>query len=514
MFDKDNSKQRTKQWAWVARIMLAAVLFAILILQSVAPRNALASSNNSLLGIYHGNQGWKMSDVAAMEQWQGKKNAVVVLFTNWCNRSKDMNNLFGQQLVNIWNNGNVPMITWEPHLCTARNTPNDIEVRAANGEYDAYFNAWADRLKTWLSGPDGVFGTADDRRAYIRMGHEMNGDWYQWGASMGNNHPSDFVNMWIRIHGIFASKGLGPSHIQWVWSPNHVDCLDWACPGGYPAESYYPGSQYVDWIGIDGYNWGTSQSWSSWQSPDQIYGNMLNRLRTLDNSKPIVFAEFASSSSGGNKGAWITDVFNYALTNDIRMVTWFNEDKETDWAVYGGSTVWNEYKIAVGSAAFLPSDASNPRLLTNDQFAGILTGGSNPTPVPTATLIFTPTPGSGDPTPTPSPTPGGGGSDTMHISSMTATINGKANWQSAVTVSVVDGSGNPVGSATVTGEWSGLVSGGDNSKVTNSSGIAGPFYSNRTTQTGVITFCVTSISKNGMTYNPNANSQTCISVSK
>jgi len=97
---------------------------------------------------------------------------------------------------------------------------------------------------------------------------------------------------------------------------------------------------------------------------------------------------------------------------------------------------------------------------------------------------------------------------------MTATINGKANWQSVVTVSVVDGNGNPVGSATVTGEWSGLVSGGDNSRVTNSSGVAGPFYSNRTTQTGVITFCVTSISKNGMTYNPNANSQTCISVSK
>jgi mannan endo-1,4-beta-mannosidase len=513
MLNNTNLNLSKKQWAGFARIALVAIMFAILLLQSFAPHLALASSNGTLLGVYHGNQGWKMADVQAMEEWQGKKNAVLNMFTNWCNRTKDMDNLFGQQLVNIWNNGNVPMITWEPHLCTARNTPNDVEVRAANGEYDVYFNAWADRLKVWLAGPDGVFGTSDDRRAYIRLGHEMNGDWYQWGASMGNNHPSDFVNMWIRIHGIFAAKGLGPSHIQWVWAPNHIDCLDWGCPSGYPAEDYYPGSTYVDWIGIDGYNWGTSQSWSTWQTPNQVYDNMLNRLRALDSTKPIVFAEFASTSSGGNKGIWITDVFNYVSANDIRMVTWFNEDKETDWAVHGGSTVWNEYKVAVSGSAFISSDSSNPRLLTNAQFAGDLSGGGNPAPTPTPTTVFTltPTPTGSDPTPTPTP---GGSSTTMRISAMTAAINGGGNWQSNVTVTVVDGNGNPVSGATVTGEWSGLVSAGDTSKVTNSSGVAGPFYSNRTTKSGTITFCVTNISKSGMTYNPDANVQTCISITK
>ena len=29
-------------------------------------------------------------------------------------------------------------------------------------------------------GADGALGTADDRRAYMRWGHEMNGGWYPW----------------------------------------------------------------------------------------------------------------------------------------------------------------------------------------------------------------------------------------------------------------------------------------------------------------------------------------------
>ncbi|MFB2979059.1 hypothetical protein, partial [Microseira sp. BLCC-F43] len=47
------------------------------ILAAATPNNAM------LLGIYYGNQGWNMPQVQALESWQGKKNAVVNLFTNW-----------------------------------------------------------------------------------------------------------------------------------------------------------------------------------------------------------------------------------------------------------------------------------------------------------------------------------------------------------------------------------------------------------------------------------------------
>jgi len=470
--------------------------------QVTMPIPVSKAANSSLLGVYYGNQGWAMDDVAAMEQWQGKKNAVVNMFTNWCDRTKTIKDVFDQQLPNIWNNGNVPMITWEPFLCSSAQTPDDVEVRASNGEYDSYLNTWADRLKGFLAGPDGTFGTSDDRRAYIRMGHEMNGDWYQWGAAVGNNLPSDFVNMWIHVWNIFDAKGLGASHIQWVWAPNHTDC------GGFTAEEYWPGDAYVDWVGIDGYNWGTTQTWSSWKSPAETYDDMLGRVRALT-SLPVTLSEFASTSEGGDKGVWITDVFNYVLTNDIRMVAWFNEDKETDWAVYGGSTTWSEYATAVGDAAFISSSLTNPRLLTDGQFAGTdLSGGG---PDPTDTPVPTPT---SENTPTPTPTPGGGSGGAMHVSDITMGVKQTGpQWQATALVTVVDDVGNPVEGATVYGSWSGLVSGGDGTKTTDASGVAGPFYSNRTKSSGTITFCVDNITKDGYTYADTANVETCDSIS-
>ena len=92
------------------------------------------AQGQALLGVYYGNQGWKMDQVRAMEAWQGKKHAVVNLFTDWCYRTKTLDNLFKQQLPNIWANGNVPVVSWEPYLCSPTATPNDVEVRAARGD--------------------------------------------------------------------------------------------------------------------------------------------------------------------------------------------------------------------------------------------------------------------------------------------------------------------------------------------------------------------------------------------
>lgn len=352
------------------RISLLLCALALLVTPSAGAANTL------LLGVYYGNQGWNMEQVQALESWQGKRHAVVNLFTNWNSTSKMISNLFGQQLPNIWNNGNVPMVTWEP--ATGTTTPADIEVRIARGDYDSYITTWAGRMKTFLSGVDGVYGTADDRRVYLRFAHEMNGDWYPWGATAGNNRPTDYIAMWQRVKGRFDAQGIDATRLQWVWCVNHDDV------GIATAEQFYPGDAYVSWVAIDGYNWGTSQSWSSWKGPAETYGNMLARVRALT-TKPVAISEFASSTAGNGvsgKSQWIGDTFAYAAGQGVRMVVWFNEDKETDWAVFGGTggdTVFKygrtsykayaSYKTAVGVYG-VPSDPTHPRLLSDAQFAG------------------------------------------------------------------------------------------------------------------------------------------------
>jgi hypothetical protein len=365
----------------LARLLRAAVVIAALCGAAAGAQ----AQGQALLGVYYGNQGFNMDQVRAMEAWQGKRHAAVNLFTDWCNRSKNLDNLFKLQLPNVWANGNVPIISWEPYLCSPSATPNDVEVRAARGDYDAYLNAWADRLKAFVSGPDGSLGTADDRRVYIRLAHEMNGNWYPWGAAVGGNSSASYILMWQRVRGIFWAKGLDARTVQWIWAVNHEDV------GVARAEDYYPGDAYVDWIGIDGYNWGASQSWSSWSTPEQVFAPMLARLRGLT-AKPLALTETASSSSMPGrvdvaaKSLWITQLFNYATapTTGARMIVWFNEDKETDWAVFGGTNgdetyrggrtnykAYRSYRDAAQAATLLPSSAGDPRLLTDAFFAGI-----------------------------------------------------------------------------------------------------------------------------------------------
>lgn len=337
----------------------------------------------ALLGVYYGNQGWAMDRVKAMEAWQGKRHAVLNLFTDWCNRTKTMDNLFKQQLPAIWANGNVPVITWEPFLCSSASTPSDVLVRAARGDYDAYLNAWAQRLKAFVSGPDGSYGTADDRRVYIRLAHEMNGNWYPWSAGSGGNTPGHYLETWRKVRALFAFNGLDSSTVQWIWAVNNEDV------GSASAEQCYPGDTDVDWIAIDGYNWGASQSWSAWRTPQDVFGPMAARLRALSPYRPLALTETASTSSttGGvnvsAKSDWITQFFGYALTHNVRMLVWFNEDKETDWAIFGGSNgtesyrsgrttykAYTTYRQAVQSSALLPSSSGEPRLLSDTLFQG------------------------------------------------------------------------------------------------------------------------------------------------
>jgi hypothetical protein len=342
------------------------------------------TQGQALLGVYYGNQGWDMGQVRAMEAWQGKRHAAVLLFTDWCNRTKTLDNLFKQQLPNIWASGNVPVITWEPYLCSPAATPSDVVVRAARGDYDAYLDAWADRMKAFLSGPDGRLGTNDDRRAYIRLAHEMNGNWYPWSAARGGSTPVDYKAMWQHVRKAFDDRGIGSRTVQWIWAVNHEDV------GAFKAESYYPGDAQVDWIGIDAYNWGSSQSWSSWRTPAEIFSPMLQRLRTFT-AKPLALTETASSTAMPGrvdvaaKSLWITDLFGYAAayTTDARMIVWFNEDKETDWAVFGGTNgdetyrvgrtsykAYRTYRAAVQGSALIPADGGS-RLLSDLAFTGL-----------------------------------------------------------------------------------------------------------------------------------------------
>lgn len=114
-------------------------------------------------------------------------------------------------------------------------------------------------------------------------------------------------------------------------------------------------------------------------------------------------------------------------------------------------------------------------------------------------------------TPPPPPTPIGDPS-AMHVSWLTMSLRSQGA-QASAQVTILDGNQRPVSGVTVTGQWSGIVTGGDTSRVTGPDGSA-LFYSNSTPLLGAFLFCVGSAAKLGMTYDDDANLETCDAISR
>lgn len=218
----------------------------------------------------------------------------------------------------------IPLITWEawklPTLQPPGRAPADQPEfalgRILAGAYDDYIGHWA-RSLAQVEGP-----------VWLRPLHEMNGDWYPWGGLVNGNTPEHYRQVWRYLRSAFQAEGA--KDVAWIWCPYALSVPDVPDNG---LERYFPGAEEVDGLGLDGYNWGTTQPWSRWESFTEIFAGAYERLVRLAPDKPMVIAEIGCAEEGGDKAGWIQDAFDRITSQfeKVRAVVWFQIDKECDW---------------------------------------------------------------------------------------------------------------------------------------------------------------------------------------
>jgi len=151
----------------------------------------------------------------------------------------------------------------------------------------------------------------------------MNGNWYPWSASRIGAPKHSAVYRYIR--NIFDE--LSVDNVKWIFSINWEDI-----PRENNYMNCYPGDEYVDFIGLDGYNWGNTKPWSRWMSFKEIFDKRYEEA-AVHFKKPIIISEFSSTSSGGDKMMWIREAMaEIKNMKEIRGFVLFNVNKETDWS--------------------------------------------------------------------------------------------------------------------------------------------------------------------------------------
>ena len=187
-----------------------------------------------------------------------------------------------------------------------------------NPNFDVYDGLADDKIRSFAKGAK-EFG----KPFLFRLNNEMNSDWVNYSGVAALSDPEIFKSNWIRIYEIFKQEGV--NNAIWIFNPNNEDCppSHW---NSYLA--YYPGDEYVDMIGMTGYNTGTyyfEEFNETWRTFDEINEAQYKKLMESFSGFPFIITEFASSSVGGNKEEWILDMFNAIKKYpNIKMALWWS----------------------------------------------------------------------------------------------------------------------------------------------------------------------------------------------
>jgi hypothetical protein len=261
-------------------------------LQPVAAHASLSAAPDQYLGIYTSGVPASSARVTAFERLTNANVNIAMYFSSW-NEPFQISFALGLRRQNI-----TPLV---------QINPTKVSLSAiAKGEDDQYLVAYASAVR--------VYG----HPVIIGFGHEMNGDWYPWAYR--HTSPAVFVAAWRHIVNVFRSTGA--DNVTWLWTVNAV--ANGSAQIADP-DAWWPGANYVTWVGIDGYYFSSSQTFFA------LFASTILDVRKVT-SDPIIIAETGAASQAG-KAAKIADLFAGVKASGMLGLVWFDAVGNQDWRI-------------------------------------------------------------------------------------------------------------------------------------------------------------------------------------
>jgi mannan endo-1,4-beta-mannosidase len=164
----------------------------------------------------------------------------------------------------------------------------------AAGKYDAWLRSYADSVRD--------FGHA----VVLGFGHEMNAAWYGWGYH--HVSPATFIAAWRHVVTLF--RGAGADNVTWLWT------VQGDVPGTGPVRDWWPGRQYVTWVGVDAYFYRRSDTFQA------VFGQTITQIRDFTR-RPVLLSETSVGPAAGQP-AKIAGLFRGMAADKALGLVWFD----------------------------------------------------------------------------------------------------------------------------------------------------------------------------------------------
>jgi hypothetical protein len=239
-----------------------------------------------------------------------------------------------------------------------------------SGKFDDKFRTYA-RTAGEVRGP-----------VMIEFGTEVNGNWFPWsgvcnggatrtayGSPALADGPERFRDAYRHIIDIFRAEGV--HNVTWVFHVNGYGAPHNESWNAYSA--YYPGDDYIDWIGVSVYAAQTPRELKSWNPRfRQVMDDVYPDLEAISSRKPIAVLEFGVVEHAG-KPQWLRDALTDLSSGRYPRIkamsywhsNWKNDDgSRSRMRLDSSSTALAAYRDALAQPAFIetPLFARGPQL--------------------------------------------------------------------------------------------------------------------------------------------------------
>ncbi len=279
------------------------------------------------------------ADVTEYQDAVGKRPTWIYFCDNWYEGTA----FPGRTASWIRANGSIPYVRLM--LLSGPNIPRPDPVynleNILRGKFDS-------EIREWMRGAR-AFGTP----LLAEYGVEVNGFWFPWNGLWNREDGSyeDSIERFRKVyrHIVSIAREEGASNVRWVF---HVDPWDEPVVPWNKFEHYYPGDEWVDWVGVSVY--GRQAPSDKFYPTFREQMDWVYRRLTKLTKKPVIVCEYGTISDSGQAGwarAALTDLLSHRWPRVIGF-SWWN------------SGFYNDAKN--------PRGFSNMRVQDNPRLAAVL----------------------------------------------------------------------------------------------------------------------------------------------